>query len=160
MAIRPIQPCLWFDGQAEEAARFYTSVFPNSRIIGLTRTPEAAPGETGSVLTAEFELNGQRVVGLNGGPQFTFNEAVSFQVLCDSQEEIDRYWSALTDGGSEGPCGWLTDRYGLSWQVVPEVLPRLLQHTDPAVAERVTAAFMGMKKLDIAALERAAADEV
>ncbi|MEV0839521.1 VOC family protein [Actinocatenispora sera] len=160
MAIRPIQPCLWFDGQAEQAARLYTSVFPDSRVLGVTRVPEAAPGETGSVMTVEFELNGQRFVALNGGPEFPFTEAVSFQVLCETQDEIDRYWAALTDGGKEGPCGWAYDRFGLAWQIVPQVLPKLLEHPDQTVANRVTAAFMGMNKLDIAALERAASNEV
>lgn len=147
--------CLWFDGQAEEAAEYYVSVFKNSRRGRTARYSEAGPGPAGSVMTVEFELNGQRFVGLNGGPEFTFNEAVSFQIDCADQAEVDHYWSSLTDGGEEGPCGWLKDRYGLSWQVVPEGLTELLLDPDGTKAARTTAAMMTMKKLDIAALRKA-----
>lgn len=148
--------CLWFDGQAEEAAQFYTGVLPNSRITGVTRNTDAAPGETGAVLTVEFELNGQPFVGLNGGPQFSFSEAVSFQVMCEDQAEVDRYWATLSEGGDEGPCGWLKDRYGLSWQVVPKALPTLLNDPDRGRADRAMKAMMAMGRLDIAAIEAAA----
>ncbi|MEE1769590.1 VOC family protein [Streptomyces sp. JV185] len=147
--------CLWFDGQAEEAAEYYVSVFKNSRRGRTGRYSEAGPGPAGSVMTVEFELNGQRFVGLNGGPEFTFNEAVSFQIDCADQAEVDHYWSSLTDGGEEGPCGWLKDRYGLSWQVVPEGLTELLLDPDGTKAARTTAAMMTMKKLDMAALRKA-----
>jgi predicted 3-demethylubiquinone-9 3-methyltransferase (glyoxalase superfamily) len=154
-----IVPNLWFDTQAEEAAAFYTSVFDNSRILNVARYSEAGPGEPGTVMTVEFELNGQRFVGINGGPQFTFDEAISFQITCDSQEELDSYWNRLSDGGQEGPCGWLKDRYGLSWQVVPDGMAELFNDPDPTRAQRAVQAMLGMKKLDIAAL-RAAADGV
>lgn len=154
-----ITPCLWFDGQAEEAARHYVSVIPGSRIGAIARYPDVgcethgrAPG---SVMTVEFELAGQPFLGLNGGPQFRFDEAVSFQIHCDTQDEIDHYWSRLSEGGEEGPCGWLKDRFGLSWQVVPSILPKILNGGDPAAAQRVMSAFMEMRKFDIAALERA-----
>jgi predicted 3-demethylubiquinone-9 3-methyltransferase (glyoxalase superfamily) len=155
----PIVPNLWFDTQAEEAAAFYTSIFPNSRIGAIARYGEAGPGPAGSVMTVEFELNGQRFVGINGGPQFTFTEAVSFQIYCDSQEELDEYWATLTDGGEEGPCGWCKDRYGLSWQVVPTGMEEFFTDADPARAQRAMQAMFGMKKIDIAAM-RAAADGV
>src|SRR5438046_941075 len=125
-----ITPFLWFDSQAEEAARFYASVFPNSRIGAVARYGPGTPGPEGGVMTVDFELDGQRFVALNGGPQFTFTEAVSFQVGCETQEEVDRYWSALSEGGEEGPCGWLKDRYGLSWQIVPTALLRLISDPD------------------------------
>src|SRR5262245_32280713 len=119
-------PCLWFDTEGEPAAELYTSVFPNSRITGVTRYGAAGPREEGTVMTVDFELDGQPFVALNGGPQFTFSEAISFQVSCETQDEVDAYWAALTaDGGEEGPCGWLKDRFGLSWQIVPTALPRL-----------------------------------
>ncbi|MHA6799620.1 VOC family protein [Bounagaea algeriensis] len=149
-------PNLWFDGQAEQAAHFYTSVFPRSRVVAVTRFPEGAPRPAGSVMTVEFVLDGHRFVALNGGPEFTFNEAVSFQVPCASQDEVDHYWRRLTDGGREGPCGWLTDRFGLSWQIVPTVLEELITDPDPQRARRATEAMLGMGKLDIAALQRAA----
>jgi len=152
-----ISPFLWFDDQAEQAAQFYTSVFPNSRIITMTRYGDAGPGPKGTVMTVAFELDGQKVTALNGGPQFTFTEAVSFVVNCETQEEVDRYWSRLTaDGGQPGPCGWLKDRFGLSWQVVPTALPRLLTSTEGARSQRVMQAMLQMTKLDIAALEEAA----
>jgi len=144
-----ITPFLWFDTQAEEAARFYVSVFPNSKITGTT------PGPTGGVMTVSFELDGQPFIGLNGGPHFKFSEAVSFSIECKSQAEIDGYWSRLTEGGQESQCGWLKDRFGLSWQVVPANMGRLLGPPDPAKAQRAVAAMMKMKKLDIAALENA-----
>ena len=154
-----IRPNLWFDTQAEEAAEFYVSVFPNSRITGKTHYTDAAPGKTGTVMTVEWELDGTRFVGINGGPQFTFDEAVSFEIECKDQEEVDYYWDRLTDGGSEGPCGWCKDRFGLSWQVVPAAAVELFSDADPARAERAMKAMFGMKKLDIAAL-KAAADGV
>jgi predicted 3-demethylubiquinone-9 3-methyltransferase (glyoxalase superfamily) len=151
--MHPITTFLWFDGQAEEAARFYVSVFPESRLTGVTPRPAGAPGP-GAVITAEFELMGRPFVGLNGGPGFRFNEAVSFQVSCDTQAEIDRYWAALTaDGGEEGPCGWCKDRFGVSWQVSPAIMPELLK--GPRAAE-VVAAFMKMKKFDLATVRTAA----
>ena len=150
-----ITPNLWFDGNVEEAANFYVSVFPNSRIVATTRYPEGAD-KAGEVLTVEWELNGNPFVGINGGPQFTFDEAISFQITCDDQEEIDRYWAALTaDGGEEGPCGWVKDRFGLSWQVVPDGMAEIF--SDPARAKPAFEAMMKMRKLDLAAL-RAAAD--
>jgi predicted 3-demethylubiquinone-9 3-methyltransferase (glyoxalase superfamily) len=152
-----ITTCLWFDTQGEEAAEFYCSVIPNSRVTGVQRYGEAGPGVPGSVMTVEFELDGRPYVALNGGPHFTFNEAVSFQVACADQDEVDRYWSTLSEGGEEGPCGWVKDRFGLSWQVVPTALPELLGDPDPDRAQRAMKAMLGMMKLDIAEL-RAAAD--
>ena len=152
-----IVPNLWFDTEAEDAARFYVSVFPNSRIVDTTHYTEAGPREAGMVLTVEFELNGQRFVGINGGPEFTFDEAVSFQITCDTQEEIDRYWELLlAGGGSESQCGWLKDRYGLSWQVVPSGMGELFADPDPERARRAMEALLGMVKIDIAALHAAA----
>ena len=152
-----IVPNLWFDTEAEEAAEFYLSVFENSRIVNLSRYPEGSPGEPGTVMTVEFELDGQRFVGINGGPQFKFDEAVSFQIACETQDEVDYYWEKLTDGGEEGQCGWLKDRYGLSWQVVPTGMEEVFSDPDPKRAERAMAAMLKMGKLDIEAL-RAAAD--
>jgi predicted 3-demethylubiquinone-9 3-methyltransferase (glyoxalase superfamily) len=155
-----IVPNLWFDGQAEQAAEFYTSVFPNSRTLMTTRYPESAPGPTGEVMTVEFELDGQHFVGINGGPQFPFSEAVSFMVECADQDEVDRYWEALlSGGGEESMCGWLKDRFGLSWQVVPKGMDEVFADPDPAKAERAMQAMLGMRKLDVAAL-RAAAEGV
>jgi predicted 3-demethylubiquinone-9 3-methyltransferase (glyoxalase superfamily) len=151
-----IAPCLWFDDQGEEAATFYTSVFPNSRITGVTRHGKAGPGEEGTVMAVFFSLDGQDYVALNGGPQFTFSEAVSLQVHCGSQDEVDRYWDALTEGGEEGPCGWLKDRYGLSWQVTPTALLELTADPDRGRADRALQAMFTMKKIDIAELYRAA----
>ena len=125
-----ITPWLWFDTEGEEAARFYTSVFPNSRVGTVTHYGSAGPRPEGMAMTVEFELDGQELVALNGGPNYTFNEAISFQVDCDDQDEVDRYWSTLSDGGEEGPCGWLKDRFGVSWQIVPKALPRLLADPD------------------------------
>ncbi|GEJ98642.1 VOC family protein [Streptomyces sp. NPDC003388] len=152
--------CLWFDGQAEEAAEFYVSVFKNSSVGRISRYPEGSPGQAGAVMTVEFTANGQRFVGLNGGPQFTFNEAISFQLHCSDQREIDHYWSRLTENGGEGgPCGWLKDRYGVSWQVVYDRLIDMVCEPDTEKAERVTRAMMSMGKLDVAALEKAYAGE-
>ncbi len=158
----PLTPCLWFDSQAEDAANLYCSVFPNSKITDISRFPEAGRDvhgkPAGSVMTVAFTLNGQPFTALNGGPQFKFDEAVSFQISCDTQDEVDYYWNALTrDGGQEGPCGWLKDKFGLSWQVVPSALPKLMSGGDAAASARVMKAFMQMKKFDIAALEWAAA---
>ncbi len=151
--------CLWFDGQAEEAANHYVSIFKNSRIGRVGRYTEAGPGPAGSVLAVEFEANGQKFTALNGGPEFAFNEAVSFQIYCADQEELDYYWSRLSEGGQEVACGWLKDRYGLSWQVIPDQLIDMISDPDPARASRTTAAMLGMVKLDIAALRRAYAGE-
>jgi predicted 3-demethylubiquinone-9 3-methyltransferase (glyoxalase superfamily) len=154
-----ITPCLWFDGQAEEAANLYVSIFPDSRVDKVTRTPSDYPaGKAGQVITVEFRLAGRPFLGLNGGPEFKFSEAVSFSISCEDQAEVDRYWEALTAGGGEpGPCGWCKDRFGLSWQVVPKALPRLLADPDRARAGRAMQAMMKMKKLDVAELEKAAA---
>ncbi|MDI5961335.1 VOC family protein [Streptantibioticus silvisoli] len=148
--------CLWFDGQAEQAVDYYLSVFRDSARGRVTRWAEGGPGEPGSVLTAEFTANGQRFVALNGGPQFTFDEAISFQIHCADQAEVDHYWQRLTeDGGQESQCGWVKDRFGVSWQVVPAVLPQLLTGDDPAATARAMRQLMGMGKLDIAELQRA-----
>jgi predicted 3-demethylubiquinone-9 3-methyltransferase (glyoxalase superfamily) len=149
-----INPFLWFDDQAESAAQFYVSVFPNSRITRVARYGEAGPGAAGSVMTVEFELDGQRVVALNGGPQFKFSEAVSLVVNCRDQAEIDLYWDRLGEGGEPGPCGWLKDRFGFSWQIVPENIEALLGGSDKA-SQRAFAAMMRMGKLDIAGLQAA-----
>ncbi|MEV6959945.1 VOC family protein [Streptomyces sp. NPDC051207] len=152
--------CLWFDDQAEEAAHFYVSLFKNSRVDGVTHYSEGGPRPAGTVMTVEFTANGQRFVALNGGPQFTFTEAVSFQILCDNQEEVDFYWDKLTENGGEpGPCGWLKDRYGLSWQVVPTRLMEMIGGQDAEKAGRVTRVMMSMGKIDIAELEKAYAGE-
>ncbi|BCM72433.1 MULTISPECIES: VOC family protein [Streptomyces] len=148
--------CLWFDGQAEEAAHHYVSIFKNSGIGRVVRWTESGPGPAGSVLTVEFTANGQKFVALNGGPEFTFNEAVSFQILCADQQEIDHYWTKLTeDGGEGGPCGWLKDKYGVSWQVVYAPLLDMVGDPDQEKAARATKAMLGMGKLDAAALEKA-----
>jgi predicted 3-demethylubiquinone-9 3-methyltransferase (glyoxalase superfamily) len=151
-----IVPNLWFDTEAEEAAEFYTSVFPSSRILSVTHYNEAGPREAGMVMTVEWEIDGQRFVGINGGPQFSFDEAVSFQITCETQAELDHYWDRLSEGGSQGPCGWLKDRYGLSWQVVPEGMEEALNDPDPERAQRAMKAMLGMGKLDLEALRRAA----
>ena len=151
-----IVPNLWFDTEAEEAANFYVSVFKNSRIVNVLRYTEAGPREAGMVMTVEFELDGQRFVGINGGPEFKFDEAVSFEIKCEDQEEIDYYWEQLSDGGEEGQCGWLKDRYGLSWQVVPAGMEELFTDPDPERAQRAMEALLKMGKLDVAALRRAA----
>src|SRR3954454_11662331 len=146
---------LWFDTQAEEAAEFYCSIFPNSRIVSVAPYTEAGPREPGTTMVVQWELDGTPFVGINGGPEFTFSEAVSLQVVCDSQEEVDHYWDALTAGGEEGPCGWLKDRFGVSWQVVPTRLIELQQDPDPARRQRAVEAMLRMKRLVIAAGERA-----
>jgi predicted 3-demethylubiquinone-9 3-methyltransferase (glyoxalase superfamily) len=155
-----LTPCLWFDTQGEEAAEFYTSIFENSRILDVSRYGEAGPRPAGTVMTVTFELDGQKFLALNGGPEFTFNEAISYQIDCRTQEEVDHYWERLTDGGEEGPCGWLKDRFGVSWQVVPSRLSELLAHPDAATSQRVMGAMLQMRKIDIAALEDAAAARV
>ena len=158
--MQKITPFLWFDTEGEDAAEFYVSVFPNSRIVDVQHYGEAGPRPAGSVMTVEFELEGQRFVALNGGPDFTFNEAISFEVECGDQDEVDGYWSALTEGGGQpGPCGWLKDRFGVSWQIVPRRLTELLADSDRAKAQRVMAAMLQMGKIEIAELERAAAAE-
>jgi predicted 3-demethylubiquinone-9 3-methyltransferase (glyoxalase superfamily) len=154
--MQKITPFLWFDTQAEEAAKFYISIFPNSRILTTARYGEAGPGPRGSVMTVVFELYGQRMIALNGGPHFKFTEAISLSVDCKDQEEVDHYWSKLSQGGQESQCGWLKDRYGLSWQVNPTVLGELLSDPDPKKAKRVMQAMLKMKKIDIAALKAAA----
>jgi predicted 3-demethylubiquinone-9 3-methyltransferase (glyoxalase superfamily) len=153
-----VTPFLWFDAQAEEAAEFYTSIFKRSRIVDVTRYSEAGPGPAGSVMVVRFELDGQEFLALNGGDQgFHFDESVSFVVNCASQDEVDYFWGRLTEGGQEGQCGWLKDKYGLSWQVVPERLPELLSDPDPQRSLRAVQAMFEMKKIDIGAIERAAA---
>jgi predicted 3-demethylubiquinone-9 3-methyltransferase (glyoxalase superfamily) len=149
-------PCLWFDTQGEEAAEFYTSIFPNSKIVEVTRYGSAGPRPEGMVMTVTFVLDGQEFIALNGGPECTFTEAISFQVLCGSQEEVDEYWTRLGEGGQEGPCGWLKDRYGLSWQIVPTALNELVADPDQERAQRAMRAMLQMSKIDIAELYRAA----
>jgi predicted 3-demethylubiquinone-9 3-methyltransferase (glyoxalase superfamily) len=158
MLMKGLTPCLWFDTEGEEAATLYTSVFPNSKILEVARYGEAGPREAGTVMTVSFELNGQKFLALNGGPDFKFNEAISFQIDCENQEEVDLYWNKLSEGGEEGPCGWLKDRFGVSWQVVPTRLPELLVDPDREKAQRVMAAMLKMKKIQIEELEAAAAD--
>jgi predicted 3-demethylubiquinone-9 3-methyltransferase (glyoxalase superfamily) len=154
-----LTPNLWFDTQGEEAAAFYCSVFPNSKITNVSHYGDAGPREAGTVMTVDFVLDGQRFTAINGGPEFTFNSAISFLINCKDQEEVDYYWSKLTEGGAEIQCGWLTDKYGLSWQVVPEGMEELFTDPDPERANRAMKAMLQMKKLDVAAL-RAAADGV
>jgi predicted 3-demethylubiquinone-9 3-methyltransferase (glyoxalase superfamily) len=151
-----ITPNLWFDTEAEDAAKFYVSVFPNSRIVYTTHYTDAGPRAAGMVMTVEFELDGQRFVGINGGPEFAFDEAVSFEITCSDQDEIDYYWEKLTDGGAESQCGWCKDRFGLSWQVVPNGMEELFADPDQSRPARAMEAMFGMRKLDIAALRDAA----
>jgi len=153
--MQKITPFLWFDSQAEEAAKFYVSVFGNSRIVKTVRYGAAGPGPAGSVMTVQFELNGVPFTALNGGPLFQFSEAISFVVNCQSQAEVDTLWEKLSAGGQPGRCGWLKDRFGLSWQIVPTALPVLLGDPDPVKAQRTMAAMLKMDKLDIVALEKA-----
>ena len=153
--MQKITPFLWFDDQAEEAMNFYVSVFKNSKVLGVVRYGEAGPGPKGSAMTAKFELEGQEFVGLNGGPHFKFTEAVSFAIDCETQKEVDYFWEKLLDGGTESQCGWLKDKYGLSWQVVPTILIKLLQDKDAERSQRVMKAIMQMKKIDIATLQQA-----
>jgi predicted 3-demethylubiquinone-9 3-methyltransferase (glyoxalase superfamily) len=150
-----VTPFLWFDGQAEQAAAFYVSLFPNSRIVNVTRCGDAGPGPKGSAMTVSFELDGRPLIALNGGPHFKFTEAISFSVSCDAQEEVDRYWAALTEGGEEGRCGWLKDRWGLSWQVTPAALGQMLSDPDPVRSRRAMESMLTMKKIDIAEMRRA-----
>ena len=153
--MREFTTCLWFNTQGEEAANFYTSLFPNSKIEGVTPYPEGE--RKGQTMTVDFVLNGQKFVALNGGPDFTFNETISFQIPCADQTEVDRYWDALCEGGEEGPCGWLKDKFGVSWQVVPDRFVELVSSSDPDTAGRVMNALFSMKKIVIADLEAAAA---
>jgi len=155
--MQKLTPCLWFDTEGEDAAKFYTSIFPSSRIVKTSYYGSAGPRPEGSVMTVEFELDGRRFVALNGGPQYTFSEAISFQIACETQEEVDEYWAKLSEGGEEGPCGWLKDKFGLSWQIVPSALPRLLGDPDREKAQRVMAAMLKMRKIQIDELEAAAA---
>lgn len=154
----PITPSLWFDGDLEDAAEFYTSVFPNSFVDGFNRYTEAGPGTPGQVVSGTFVLDGKRFVGINGGPQFPFTEAVSFEVRCADQDEVDYYWNRLLDGGVESQCGWLKDRFGLSWQIVPERLFELIGDPDPARAAAATRAMLGMRRIVVADLEAAVRD--
>ncbi len=159
MTDQALTTCLWFDTEGEEAANFYTSIFSDSRIGSISRYNEAGPRPAGTVITVEFQLNGQKFVALNGGPEFKFTEAISFQIPCAGQEEVDYYWDKLSEGGEESACGWLKDKYGLSWQVVPTVLFELLSDPDPAKAQRATQAMLSMGKLDVAALRKAHAGD-
>lgn len=153
--MQPITPFLWFDTQAEQAAKFYCSIFENSKIVTTTPYGEAGPGPKGGVMTVVFQLEGQEFIALNGGPQFKFTEAISFSVNCKTQKEVDYYWKKLSAGGEEGPCGWLRDKYGLSWQINPTRLGELLSDPDPKKANRVMQAMLKMKKIEIAGLEQA-----
>jgi predicted 3-demethylubiquinone-9 3-methyltransferase (glyoxalase superfamily) len=159
MTSKPFTTCLWFDNQGEEAVHFYTSIFKNSKIGSVQRYTEAGPGPEGSVMVVEFELNGQQFIALNGGPQYQFTPAVSLVVNCADQAEVDYYWERLTEGGSGVACGWLTDKFGFSWQVVPAVFYEMVSDSDPAKVSRVTAAMLKMVKFDIPTLERAYAGE-
>ena len=154
---QPIAPCLWFDGNAEETVNSYVSVFKDSKVLHVDRFSDVGPDPAAPVVFIEFQINGQRFQAVNGGPQFPFTEAVSFQIDCAGQAEVDHYWDRLSEGGQQVQCGWLKDRFGLSWQVAPRALPRLLGDPDPAKASRVMRAMLQMKKLDVAELERAAA---
>ncbi|MGH4006991.1 MAG: VOC family protein [Pseudonocardiaceae bacterium] len=154
--MQKITPCLWFDTQGEQAANFYTTVFENSRILDIVRYGATGPGPQGSVMIVTFELDGQRFVALNGGPHFTFNEAISFQVNCETQDEVDHFWSKLSEGGEEGPCGWLKDRYGVSWQIIPTALTELVSDPDAEKSQAAMKAMLGMRKIDIEAVQRAA----
>jgi predicted 3-demethylubiquinone-9 3-methyltransferase (glyoxalase superfamily) len=153
--MQKITPCLWFDTQGEEAAQYYTSIFANSKILDVTRYGAAGPRPEGTVMTVVFELDGQEFIALNGGPEFKFNEAVSFQVNCDTQEEVDRFWYALSADGEEGPCGWRKDKYGVSWQITPRLLDELIRDPDPEKSQRVMKAMLSMGKIDMAALQQA-----
>lgn len=152
---RKITPFLWFDNQAEEAANFYVSIFKDSEVLDITRNGASGPGPEGSVLIVSFRLEDQEFAALNGGAHFTFDEAISFVVDCESQAEVDYFWDKLSEGGEPGPCGWLKDKFGLSWQIVPSVLSTLMQDPDPKKTGRVSEAMMEMTKLDITALQRA-----
>jgi predicted 3-demethylubiquinone-9 3-methyltransferase (glyoxalase superfamily) len=153
--MQKITPFLWFDNQAEEAAHFYTSIFKNSKIGKISRYGDAGPGPKGSVMVASFELNGQEFIALNGGPQFKFTEAISFVVNCETQDEVDHYWEKLSEGGKKSQCGWLKDKFGLSWQVVPTALGKLMSDPNPDTSKRLMQAMLQMTKIEIATLERA-----
>jgi predicted 3-demethylubiquinone-9 3-methyltransferase (glyoxalase superfamily) len=153
--MKKITPFLWFNGKAEEAMNFYVSVFKNSKVLGVTRYGEAGPGPKGAVMTANFELNGQEFVALNGGPQFTFSPAISFVAHCESQQEVDELWGKLSEGGREDQCGWVTDKYGLTWQVIPVALIQMLSDKDARKSKSVMQAMLQMKKIDIPTLKRA-----
>jgi predicted 3-demethylubiquinone-9 3-methyltransferase (glyoxalase superfamily) len=153
--MQKITPFLWFDGRAEEAVNYYTSIFKNSKIINITRNGEGGPGPKGSVMTATFQIEGQEFMVLNGGPEFKFNEAISFFVNCQTQEEVDTLWEKLTEGGEEGQCGWLKDKFGVSWQIVPSLLGEMLRDQDPEKAKRVMQAMLQMHKIDTAVLRQA-----
>jgi predicted 3-demethylubiquinone-9 3-methyltransferase (glyoxalase superfamily) len=153
--MQKIAPCLWFDGKAEEAMSFYTSIFKNSKVGRVTRYGEAGPGKKGSVMVASFELEGQEFMALNGGPMYQFSPAISFIVHCKTQEEVDDYWTKVLDGGTPQQCGWITDKFGVSWQIVPTILPELLQDKDAEKAKRVMQAMLKMVKLDIQLLKKA-----
>ena len=153
--MQKITPFLWFDGKAEEAANFYTSIFKNSKMGGIMRYGEGSPGPKGSVMTVTFELDGEEFIALNGGPQFQFSSAISFFVKCESQEEVDHYWEKLSEGGEELQCGWLRDKFGVTWQIVPNALGEMLRDKDAAKSKRAMQAMLQMKKLDIAGLRRA-----
>jgi predicted 3-demethylubiquinone-9 3-methyltransferase (glyoxalase superfamily) len=157
--MQKITPFLWFDGQAEEAANFYVSLFKNSKIMGVARYGEAGPGPAGTAMTVAFQLEGQEFTALNGGPQYKFTEAVSFLVSCESQKEVDFLWEKLSEGGEEQPCGWLKDKFGLSWQIIPTILSELLQDQDAGKSQRVMQAMLQMKKIDISDLKRAYAGQ-
>jgi predicted 3-demethylubiquinone-9 3-methyltransferase (glyoxalase superfamily) len=156
MIVQKITPFLWFNDKAEEAMNFYISVFKDSKVLSVARSGDAGPGPKGTVMMATFELNGQQFHALNGGPQFTFTPAISFFISCETQEEVDHYWEKLSEGGEKSRCGWLKDKYGLSWQVVPTILGKLMQDKDPAKSKRTMNAMLQMSKLDIAALKKAA----
>ncbi|MEI8379041.1 MAG: VOC family protein [Planctomycetota bacterium] len=158
MIHQKIKTFLWYDNKAEEAAELYCSLFPNSRIISVSRYPEGSPAPAGTAMTVEFELAGTKFVALNGGPLFHFTEAISLTVDCEDQDEVDRLWEKLTEGGTPSHCGWLKDRYGLSWQIVPRILPQLLSSPDAGVSQRVMTAMLQMAKIDIAKLQQAAKD--
>ncbi len=153
--LQKITPFLWFDGKAEEAANFYVSIFPNSKVVSVSRYGDAGPGPKGSAMSVVFQLHGQEFYALNGGPHFKFSPATSFFISCETQEEVDRYWQKLGAGGKTNRCGWLDDQFGLTWQVVPTILSKLLQDKDPKKANRVMQAMLQMEKLDIAGLQRA-----
>ena len=158
--MQKITPNLWFDDQAEEAVNFYTSIFKNSKILNVSRYPEGAPGLAGKVMTAAFELDGQEFMALNGGPQYKFSEAISFLVNCRTQKEVDELWQKLTaNGGEEGPCGWLKDKFGVSWQIIPTALGEMLSDPNPSKAQRVMEAMLKMKKIEIPVLQQAYAGE-
>ena len=152
-----VAPCLWFDTQAEDAAKHYTTIFKNSRIVHVSHYGSAGPRPAGMVMVVHFEIDGQDFIALNGGPEFTFDEAISFQIPCADQDEVDHYWDTLTEGGEESQCGWVKDKFGVSWQIVPTRLDELIRDPDQEKAQRVMSVMLGMKKLDIAELERAAA---